>query len=345
MNLLLGAVIAIFAGSINGLFALPMKAMKKWQWENIWFPFSIISFFVLPWIVAKLTIPHLMETYSSLCPCDIRTAMIIGAIAYTGSLICSLAFDMIGQALTFALLVGAMTIVGVLFPILIYHPEIVPTKTGFFIILGVVIVFASLVMSVIAGILKEKNLAVPGEEKNKGKFLLGVVFAILGGTMSGLLSLGMNMDWAIRMKLHAVNFGQAQASQASNAIVMLLLWGGGITNILYALYKLWKNKNWDLYKEKDSKWYWALLVMMCLQYSGSVILWGISSSENMLGKLGSSVGWALFVGFIVISSNIGGFLTGEWKDAGKKAKALMISAIAVVMLAMVSIGYGNFLMN
>ena len=33
----------------------------------------------------------------------------------------------------------------------------------------------------------------------------------------------------------------------------------------------------------------------------------------MLGKLGPSVGWALFIGMMVISSNISGYVTGEWK--------------------------------
>jgi L-rhamnose-H+ transport protein len=345
MNLLLGVAIAIFAGSINGLFALPMKVMKKWQWENIWFPFSILSFFIFPWIVAKMTIPHLGETLSSLCPCDITTAMIIGALAYTGSLMCSLAFDMIGQALTFALLVGAMTIVGVLFPILIYHPEIVPTKTGFFIILGVAMVFVSLILSVIAGMEKEKSQNPgAGGTKNK-KFMIGIIFSIVGGSLSGLISLGMNMNWAISIKTAAVNFGQADASQATNAVVMLLLWGGGIPNIIYTVFKLTKNKNWNRFSDKDSKWYWLLLIMMCLQYSGSVILWGISSSENLLGKLGSSIGWALFVGMIVVSSNAGGFLTGEWKNSGKKAFGIMLTSLSIIILAMVAIGYGNFMLK
>lgn len=345
MNLLIGAAIAIFAGSINGLFALPMKVMKKWQWENIWFPFSIVSFFVFPYIVAKLTIPELWETISNLTMNDITIAMIIGALAYSGSLMCSLAFDMIGTSLTFALLVGAMTIVGVLFPILIYHPEVVPTQTGFFIILGVTMVFVSLILSVIAGTMKEKNQN-PGMEaaKNK-KFIVGIIFSIVGGTLSGLLSLGMNMNWATSIKSAAVNFGGANPSQASNEVLMFILWGGGIPNVLYTIYKLTKNKNWYRYSDKESKWYWLLLIMMCAQYCGSVILWGISSTENLLGKLGSSIGWALFVGMIVVSSNTGGFLSGEWKNSGKKAFGIMLTSLSIIILAMVAIGYGNFLIN
>jgi len=345
MNLLLGAIIAIFAGSINGLFALPMKTMKKWQWENIWFPFSIVSFFIFPFIMAKLTTPQLVVTLKSLCPGDIIAAMIIGALAYAGSLMCSLAFEMIGTSLTFALLVGAMTIVGVLFPILIYHPGVVSTQTGFFIILGVAMVFVSLVLSVIAGTMKEKNQNSGAAGTKNKKFIIGIILSIAGGTLSGLMSLGMNMSWATSIKTATINFGGSKASQASNLVLMLILWGGGIPNLLYSIYKLTKNKNWYRYTDKDSKRYWLLLLMMCTQYSGSVILWGISTSENLLGKLGSSIGWALFVGMIVVSSNAGGFITGEWKNSGKKAFGIMLTSLSIIILAMVSIGYGNFLFH
>jgi len=345
MNVLAGIAIAVFAGSINGLFALPMKAMKKWEWENIWFPFSIVSFFIFPWLIAKVSIPQMEEAIRMLCPCDIVSAMITGAFAYTGSLICSLAFQMIGQALTFALLVGAMTIVGVLFPILIYHPEVVPTQTGFYILLGIGMVFVSLVLSVVAGIRKEKSQCAATTEKKNNTFIAGIVFALVGGSLGGLISLGMNTGWANSLKMVAVNFGQADAMQASNLVLFFVLLGGGIPNIVYTVYQLTRNQRWHLYRQKESWWYWLLLIMMCLQYTGSVILWGISSSENLLGKLGSSVGWAIFVSFIVISSNLGGFLTGEWKNAGKRAIALMGIALLIILMAMATIGYGNYMLH
>jgi L-rhamnose-H+ transport protein len=57
------------------------------------------------------------------------------------------------------------------------------------------------------------------------------------------------------------------------------------------------------------------------------------------------VGWALFVGGIVVSSNLGGILTGEWKGAGGKPLGLMILGVGLMVSAMALIGYGNFLLN
>jgi L-rhamnose-H+ transport protein len=69
----------------------------------------------------------------------------------------------------------------------------------------------------------------------------------------------------------------------------------------------------------------------------------VAISEPMLGKLGPSIGWALFIGAMVISSNIGGFVTGEWKNAGKQPVWIMGCSLMLIMIAMVLIGYGNFL--
>jgi len=47
----------------------------------------------------------------------------------------------------------------------------------------------------------------------------------------------------------------------------------------------------------------------------STMLWGLSTSPDLLGQLGPSVGWAFFIGSVVIGSNVGGYLTGERKKA------------------------------
>ena len=82
--------------------------------------------------------------------------------------------------------------------------------------------------------------------------------------------------------------------------------------------------------------------MMGMIYSASTGLWGISISESMLGKLGPSVGWALFIGMMIISSNISGYLTGEWESSDKKTLKYLITGIGLIISALLLIGYGNY---
>jgi len=212
---------------------------------------------------------------------------------------------------------------------------------------GVLLMLAALIASIQAGNLRGKALGdenVSGiGDKVKRSPVVGMLLAAIGGALSGLLSLGMNMNWAKEIAGAAIQAGGAAPHQAVNAILALVLLGGAVPNILYCLLLLSKNQTWKRYQESKTGFYWLVLLLIGVMYSGSVALWGMSTAENMLGKLGPSIGWALNIGMIVISSNIGGFATGEWKNSGAKAVRTMLGGLAIMMLAMACIGYGNFL--
>jgi L-rhamnose-H+ transport protein len=347
MDLTLGIVIAILAGAINGSFALPMKAVKKWSWENIWFPFCFLSMLVFPWLIANKNVPQLMNTYSNVPVGSIVTAILWGAAAYFGSLIHGISLTYIGTALSFALLVGSMSIVGVFLPMLIFNPETLSMSGGKLIIVGIIALAIALVVFIRAG--KLKDIATGGEntsgigDKVKKSAVTGMILAICGGVLSGFLSLGLKMPWAKSISDSAVVNGLADPSNATNAILAFVLTGGFIVNVIYSYWLLSKNKTWSRYKEKGVGANWLLIIVMGMIYSGSVILWGMSTS--MLGKLGPSVGWALFIGMIAIGSNIGGFATGEWKNAGSKAIKTMLTGVGIIVVGMILIGYGNYLIG
>jgi L-rhamnose-H+ transport protein len=171
----------------------------------------------------------------------------------------------------------------------------------------------------------------------------GMLLAIAGGVLSGQLSLGMSMEWARRVTGAAVEAGGARPENAANAVLLPILLGGCVPNCLYCLHLLRRNRTWSAYRERPA--YWLVILLMGAMYSGSVVLWGISTSPAMLGPLGASVGWALFIGMIVVASNIGGFLAGEWRGAGLRASAAMACALVLIVAAMASIGFGNYLLN
>ena len=346
MNITLGITIAVIAGAVNGLFALPMKAARSWAWENNWLPFNVLSLVIFPWIISLFFIPNLLHVYELVPEHYLIIPVLWGMAVYTGSLLFGISLSYIGTALAFALLVGSMTLVGVLIPILMYNPETVATFGGKYIIAGAILLLASLAISMYAGKQKEKaqggkNTSGIGDRRKKSA-ALGMALALSGGILSGLLSLGMNMDWAKTIIRTAAESGGAAPANATNAILTLILLGGAIPNVVYCGYLLHKNNTWRNYFSAETRHYWLLMLLIGVMYSGSVVLWGISISEDMLGQLGPSVGWALFIGMVVVSSNIGGFLTGEWKKAGARATGIMLAGLALMILAMVLIAYGNY---
>jgi L-rhamnose-H+ transport protein len=334
MGVFYGIILAVSAGLINGLFALPMKAAKKWSWENSWLPFTLLALVVFPWLTAAGTVPNFCTAYQNVGAVDILIAIVWGMAVYTGSLIFGVSLSYIGTSLAFTLLVGTMNIVGVFLPILVFNPEVLGKAGGKWIMAG-----------------KLKERAQGGEntsgigDKVKRSAAVGMLMAILGGALSGLLSLGLNMGWAKAISKAAVDFGGANPSNATNAILAFVLLGGSIPNIIYCIYLLSKNKTWQRYSLAATAPYWLVILLMGIMYSGSVALWGTSTSPAMFGKLGPSVGWALFIGMIVIGSSIGGFATGEWKNAGGKPVRIMLSGLSIIILSMILIAYGNFLLT
>jgi L-rhamnose-H+ transport protein len=349
MNLGAGLALAVLAGAINGLFALPMKINRRWAWENNWLLFSLLSLIVFPWLIALLSVPELRLVYSSVVPGHLVLAALWGVAVYSGSLMFGISLGYIGTALSFALLVGSMSVIGVFLPIVLFDPQTLATGGGKLIIAGVVLLLSTLILSVKAGRLKEKaqaglNTTGIGDQVRKSA-LTGMVLAIAGGVLSGFLSLGMNMEWAVSIRNAAVEIGKASPSSSSNAVLALVLIGGAIPNVAYCLFLLKKNNTMTRYWSPLSSTYSLMILITGVMYSGSVALWGAAISESMLGKLGPSIGWALFIGSMVISSNIGGFVTGEWKSAGKRPVLIMGCSLMLMIVAMVLIGYGNFLVS
>jgi L-rhamnose-H+ transport protein len=343
MHVIFGAVLAILGGAVNGMFALPMKLTKKWSWENVWLPFSALALVLFPYLVTVMGAPQLAAAYANVSTGAILTALLMGFGAYTGSLLFGISLGMIGNSLAFSLLVGSMSAVGVLGPMLLFHPEKLAMRGGHFIVLGILCMFLALVLCAMAGNLMGKAKAADSSEKHGGAVLAGMLLAIAGGVLSGLLPMGLSMPWAGQIHDAAIRFGGAGPTTAQNVALLPVLIGGAIPNCLYAAWLLIKNKTFPAYKSSHS--YWFLILLMAVLYTASTVMWGMSSSSSMLGILGPSVGWALFICGIVVSSNVGGFATGEWKGTGSKATGLMVGGVLVMVLAAVSIGTGNYLLK
>ncbi len=343
MNVIFGALLAVFGGAINGMFALPMKLTKKWSWENVWLPFSALALFIFPYLVATMGAPHLCAAYRNAQPSSLLIAFFLGIAAYGGSLLFGISLSLIGNSLAFSLLVASMSAVGVLAPMLVFHPALLATPGGRWIDLGIAFMFIALIACGRAGTLMAGKKSTDTTQKGGSQVITGMLLAIAGGVLSGLMPLGLSMAWARDISGAAVTFGGASETAAQNVLLLPILIGGSIPNCLYAAWLLFKNKTHSAYREAGE--YWLVILLMAVMYTGSVLMWGMSSSHSMLGTLGPSVGWALFIGGLVVSSNVGGFATGEWKGAGAQALRWMVTGITLMVLAAALIGYGNYRLN
>jgi L-rhamnose-H+ transport protein len=75
--------------------------------------------------------------------------------------------------------------------------------------------------------------------------------------------------------------------------------------------------------------------MMGVLWFGSTLVYGAATAQ--LAGLGPILGWPLFMSSIIIASNVWGFVTGEWKNAGQKALSTMLVGILFLILGFVTL--------
>ncbi len=67
-----------------------------------------------------------------------------------------------------------------------------------------------------------------------------------------------------------------------------------------------------------------------------------SMGESQMGEFGFS-SWTLHMASIIIFSTLWGIALAEWKGTGARTRGLIAAGLALLVLATLVVGYGNFL--
>ena len=63
--------------------------------------------------------------------------------------------------------------------------------------------------------------------------------------------------------------------------------------------------------------------------------------ESKLGNGASS--WILHMSFIILVANMWGLISNEWQGVSKKTKFTIVGGVITIILAVLIVGYGNYL--
>jgi L-rhamnose-H+ transport protein len=128
------------------------------------------------------------------------------------------------------------------------------------------------------------------------------------------------------------------STRAGYAVWPVGLFGGLLPNLAYTIYLLCRNKTWGAFRGP-----WAretgLAALMGVFWMGAMSIYGVAAVY--LGALGLSVGWGLFQIFNIMSANVSGVLTGEWRAAPASALKTLYSGLALLACATVILAAGN----
>ena len=324
-----GITLLVIAGIMNAAFTTPMKFTKKWAWENTWAVWSVYSLLILPAVIAFVTVPKLGDVYSASVS---RNLILVAACGFAwgiAQVLFGLAVDSIGIALAFAIVLGLSAAIGSLIPLIQLHPDKVFAPAGLGVIAGVILVVLGVAVCAFAGHKRDKATNKVTAE-GKMPFSAGLLCAILSGLGAAAMNFGVAFGGAL---IHSAESTGTSPTWTINAVWFPLMVAGAIPNIIYCFYLMRKNGTLGNFSLPGTGSYWGLAGVMAFFWFASTIIYGVASGK--LGELGPVLGWPFFMSLIVIMASVFGFMTGEWKNAGKTPLRVQMAGVGILILAVI----------
>lgn len=177
------------------------------------------------------------------------------------------------------------------------------------------------------------------------KFGLGITVAIISGVLSACFNFGIEagkpMAEAANKIWEAANPNEGKFLFGNNVIFVVILWGGLTTNLIWCMILNARNKTFGDYTNKKTPLTKNYLLCALAGTAWFLQFFFYGMGESKLGNGASS--WILHMSFIILVANMWGLLSNEWKGVSKKTLSTIIIGVAIVIAAVLVVGYGNSL--
>jgi L-rhamnose-H+ transport protein len=338
--ILMGVFLAILSGAMNGSFTLPMRFLGEWEWENVWSLFIVISCLLMPAAIVTVVAPASWSVLAEAPAGAIWIAILTGFSWGFGALLFGQSVSAIGISLANTLVLAISSALGSLVPILLLAPEKLLLPTGERIVTAVAVELAWIALCGWAGHMRESATGVGAERGGMVGHArpMGVALAMAAG--SGVLSAVFNIGFSLAQPIadygHAAGLSQLSST---NLIWWIMLGAGAFANLGFCFFMLRRNRSWKKFAQPRSLRLYTLSALMALLWGGSIFIYGAAAPR--LGELGTSIGWPLSLAVGLLLANVIGMALGEWKHAPRRALSSMFSGIALLMAAIVLLGWAG----
>jgi DNA-binding FadR family transcriptional regulator len=150
---------------------------------------------LVPCLIAAFVIPGWPHLYASLGSAIWLPSLLFGFGWGIAQVLFGISVVRLGMSLAFTLIVGLGTVFGTLIPLATLHREALFNKNSAMLIAGCGLMVVGVVLSGIAGNLRERSATVTGEQGSASRtdaaFLIALGIAILSGVLSSMLNLSL----------------------------------------------------------------------------------------------------------------------------------------------------------
>jgi len=366
-------------GLASASFYVPYRQVRGWSWETYWLAGGVVSWIVVPWLLAALLTRDLLHVLHYTPNSAIFWTYFFGVLWGLGGLTFGLTMRYLGLSLGMATALGYTAVFGTLVPPFFHGQfmQLLSQRSGLIILVGVGICIFGIVLAGAAGISKESELSQEEKRASIKEFnlKLGLGVATFCGVMSSCFAFG--LDAGNPIKALSVEHGTSIMWQGLPALVVLLA-GGFTTNCVWCLVLSSRNRSYgeylripETYRTADASGHPPLenitdaapteMALELAVHSRGVpsLAWNYFFSalagatwymqfffytmgETQMGRYRFS-SWTLHMASIIIFSTLWGIALKEWRGASTRTKVLVFLTLLTLVGSTVIVGYGNYL--
>jgi hypothetical protein len=338
-NFLIGILLGVLAGMVNGVFLLPMRYTRAWAWENSWLFFTVFSTGLFPWVAALIGVPHIWDVLRSSPISSFFPGIVAGLIWGSAQVMYGQGLGMVGVAIGSAVVGCTSTTAGTIGPMIVYGGSQVSSSAAAYLLIAVGLILTGIVIYGRSGARKERESA--GKEQVKqvvpGSFKTGFVICLVTGVLGTAFVYGAkSSDPLVDAALAS---GASSRLVAEFAALLVTFNAGLIPGVIFSIYKLNKNRTWGGFRT-PGVWAWNvfLAALMAALWYGGILMYN-SSGVKLGPALGPSISFALFAGGTVLFASLFGWMAGEWKGASSATIRGFMTGMSLIVVAMLIIAF------
>ncbi|MDE3181223.1 MAG: hypothetical protein KGM47_16385 [Acidobacteriota bacterium] len=324
---------AVLAGGLSqGSFMLPMKWTKYWSWENTWLVFAFWAYLFSPWLIVLASIPHPFRAFAATSAGPLLAVALFGIGWGVSAVTFGLGIAAVGMSVGFAVIAGLAAFMGTVIPLIFLPSHVFSPWRLAVTAVSLALMLAGVAVCSFSGKWKEERPE-PGATLPYKK---GLLVCVISGILSSSGNLGFVSGGEIIRKAQALG---VSAYLAPNLVWAFLCAFMFIFNAGYSILLLRRNHSASNFVKKGTGRYFLFGTLMGILWMGGFFLYG--GGAGQLGELGSSLGWGILMSMIVLTANVLGILSGEWRGAPASAKYRLGQGLFLLLLAIAGLGYSN----
>jgi L-rhamnose-H+ transport protein len=341
MEIINGVLYHAVGASGAALCYTPQKKLVGWSWQTYWLAQASVCWLILPFVVAYLTIPQLLAVLKEAPASAMQKSFFLGMAYGIGGTAFGIAIRYVGFSLTYAIAVGISCVLGTLLPPLVHGTlsDVLKSNGAAYLISGVAMGALGIALCGIAGRYKERDIEKSQNNKTGFSLTKGLPLCFLAGILSALY--GFSLDQGQPVADVAAKYGAGNFQ--GNVVYIFSNTGAFVTTLLYCLYLHTKEKTFGQYTSSGGRGLtlnYLMSLLTGLLWYGQFFFYGLGHVRMGNYKFTS---WAIHMIMLVLLSSLTGLMMKEWKNCSTKTMRLLLTALIVLVIAVLMLTYGNYL--